>query len=147
MPHLEGKGFVVSERATDAGVRRKEEPSDLTGDGGAEVHANLRARIKRQEPTTWTPQVERRLELKIAHALPAGIASKTLVVSKQWLKIAARIARCRWSKHPKPRGKTPSGVKVAPERSLSAGKSRRTMPWIKSGNCMGLMIWPSAVSR
>jgi hypothetical protein len=45
------------------------------------------------------------LELKIADALPPGIASKTLVVSKQWLKIAARIARCRWANTRNPAAK------------------------------------------
>src|ERR1700728_4290079 len=128
MPHLEGKGFVVSERATDAGVRRKEEPSDLTGDRGAEVHANLRARIKRQEPATWTPQVERRLELKIADALPPGIASKTLVVSKQWLKIAARIARCLCEQTPETPRQNAIGCQSGARAQLSVGKSRRTMP-------------------
>jgi hypothetical protein len=86
---LQGEGSVVIQLASDPRVERKKKPSGLAGDWIAEIYANVRAWIERDEPRFRKAKSEQRRELQVADVSFCRIAREANVVPCIRLKIAS----------------------------------------------------------
>src|SRR5271157_5619048 len=86
---FEGDRGVVSQTASDPGVKRKKKAPGLPGDGIAEIHPNVCAWIERDDPSLRKAKSEQRRQLQIADISFRRIARKANVVPCIRLKIAS----------------------------------------------------------